>query len=115
MAIRPTFDGRSIEIGYTLDPSAWGQGYATEAVHALTERLCSNDQVTRISAILHPDNVGSAQVLERTGFQCEGHTRLSYWVGDDNSDDLLYEQYGFVPNGKIVNGEPAAVLTIEDT
>jgi RimJ/RimL family protein N-acetyltransferase len=90
LAIHPTFDGRSIEIGYTLDPSAWGQGYATEAVHALTERLWSNDQVTRISAMLHPDNVGSAQVLERTGFRCEGHTRLSYWVGDDNSDDLLY-------------------------
>jgi len=29
-------------------------------------------------------------VLERAGFVFEGHTRLSYWVGDDNSDDWIY-------------------------
>lgn len=90
VAIHPTFDGRSVEIGYTLAPAAWGKGYASEAVAALVDRLWSDDRVTRISAMLHPDNTASERVLERNGFRFEGHTRLSYWVGDDNSDDLLY-------------------------
>lgn len=90
LALHPTFDGRSIEIGYTLHPSAWGQGYALEAVNALIDRLWSNARVTRLSAMLHPDNVASEQVLERSGFRFEGRTRRSYWVGDENSDDLVY-------------------------
>ncbi len=90
LAIHPTFDGQSIEIGYTLRSSAWGQGYAYEAVDALIDRLWSDDRVTRISAMLHPDNLASERVLERTGFEFEGHTRLSYWVDDENSDDLIY-------------------------
>jgi diamine N-acetyltransferase len=40
--------------------------------------------------MLHPDNRASAMVLERTGFLFEGHTRLSFWLGDDNSDDWIY-------------------------
>jgi RimJ/RimL family protein N-acetyltransferase len=90
LALHPTWDGRSIEIGYSLAPSAWGRGYASEAVGALVERLWSDPNVTRLSAMLHPDNVASEQVLERTGFLFEGRTRLSYWVADDNTDDLLY-------------------------
>jgi RimJ/RimL family protein N-acetyltransferase len=90
LAIHPTFDGRSIEIGYTLRSSAWGQGYAYEAVDALIDRFWSDDRVTRISAMLHPDNLASERVLERTGFTFEGHTRLSYWVDNENSDDLIY-------------------------
>jgi RimJ/RimL family protein N-acetyltransferase len=90
LALHPTFDGRSIEIGYTLRSAVWGQGYAYEAVDALIDRLWSDDRVTRISAMLHPDNHGSERVLERTGFRFEGHTRLSYWVDERNSDDLIY-------------------------
>ena len=90
LAIHPTFGLRSIEIGYTFHPNYWGQGYAVEAVNGLIDRLFERPDVSRISAMLHPDNVASAQVLERSGFQLEGHTKLSYWVGEDNSDDLLY-------------------------
>ncbi len=90
LVIHPTWDGRSVEIGYTLARSAWGNGYATEAVQALIARLFENRQLTRIHAMLHPDNTPSARVLERTGFLYEGRTKLSYWVGDDNSDDLFY-------------------------
>ena len=90
LALHATWDGRSIEIGYTLAPSAWGRGYALEAVDALVDHLWTDQRVTRLSAMLHPDNVASEQVLERTGFRFEGRTRLSYWVGDDNTDDLLY-------------------------
>jgi RimJ/RimL family protein N-acetyltransferase len=90
VAVHMTWDLRSAEIGYTLAKSAWGNGYATEAVLALVEWLFADPRLTRISGQLHPDNVASAMVLERAGFLFEGHTRLSYWVGTDNSDDWIF-------------------------
>ncbi len=46
--------------------------------------------MTRVEGMLHPDNPASAMVLERVGMLFEGHTRSSFWVGDENSDDWLY-------------------------
>lgn len=83
-------EGRGAEIGYTLAQEHWGNGYATEAVAELVRWLFERPEITRLKGQLHPDNIASAQVLERTGFVFEGHTRLSYWVDDDNSDDWLY-------------------------
>ncbi len=90
LALRLAWGGRMAEIGYTLASAHWGNGYATEAVAALLEWLFTEVGVTRVEGKLHPDNVASARVLERTGFLHEGRTRLSYWVGDENSDDDLY-------------------------
>jgi RimJ/RimL family protein N-acetyltransferase len=90
LCVRLSWSERCAEIGYTLDRLAWGHGYAVEAVEALVEWLWKSPAITRVQATLHPDNIASAQVLERTGFVFEGRTRLSFWVGDDNSDDGLY-------------------------
>ncbi len=90
LVVHMTWEMRSAEIGYTLGSRHWGKGYATEAAQALIEFLFTDPSVTRISASLHPDNIASAMVLERLGFVFEGHTRLSFWVGADNSDDWLY-------------------------
>ncbi len=90
LAFNLSWGGRASEIGYTLARRHWGNGYATEALNGLLEWLFQVLKVTRVSGLLHPDNVASAMVLERTGFVFEGHTRLSYWVGDDNSDDWIY-------------------------
>lgn len=90
VAVRLSWGGRSAEIGYTLSPEHWGQGYATEAAAALLDRLFADEAMTRVEGRLHPDNTASAMVLERIGMVYEGRTRLSYWVGDDNTDDLIY-------------------------
>jgi RimJ/RimL family protein N-acetyltransferase len=90
LVVHLTWGGRCAEIGCTLAKSAWGGGYAVEAVEALVDWLWSFPEITRVHATIHPDNVAAAQVLERTGFDFEGRTRLSYWVGDENSDDGLY-------------------------
>ena len=81
---------RAAEIGYTLAREHWGHGYAVEAVTELVRWLFETRGVTRLVGQLHPDNIASAQVLERTGFRFEGHTRGSFWLGDENSDDWLY-------------------------
>ena len=90
IAVRLTFEGRSAEIGYTLSREHWGRGYATEAVEGLVAYLFDEMCVARVSAMVHPDNVGSARVLERCGFLFEGHTRDSFWLGDEGSDDWIY-------------------------
>jgi RimJ/RimL family protein N-acetyltransferase len=82
--------GRSAEIGYTFARESWGHGYATEATAALVDHLFSRPDMTRLHATLHPDNHRSARLLEHLGFRYEGRTKLSYWVGDENTDDALY-------------------------
>ncbi len=90
LVVHLTWEGRTAEIGYTLARSAWGRGYAVEAATALVAYLFESLGVTRVEAGLHPDNPASAMVLERIGMLFEGHTRSSFWLGDDNSDDWLY-------------------------
>ncbi len=85
-----TNGSRTAEVGYSLASRYWGQGYATEALAALVDWAFDGLPVTRLAGMLHPDNRASAMVLERTGFLFEGHTRLSFWLGEDNSDDWVY-------------------------
>ncbi len=90
LALHLSWGGRTAEVGYTFGPEHWGHGYATEALHALLTHLFDEMDITRATGQLHPDNLASARVLERCGFEFEGHTRNSYWSGDDNSDDWIY-------------------------
>ena len=90
LAVRLGWGGRSAEVGYTFAREAWGHGYASEATGAFVDHLFGRAEMTRVHATLHPDNHRSARVLENLGFLFEGRTKLSFWVGDDNSDDALY-------------------------
>lgn len=90
LVVHLTWQGRTAEIGYTLARDAWGNGYAVEAATALVRYLFDDLGVTRVEAMLHPDNPASAMVLERVGLIFEGHTRLSFWLDGDNSDDWIY-------------------------
>lgn len=90
LAVHLTWQGRTAEIGYSLARDAWGKGYAVEAATELVRYLFDDVGVTRVEAMLHPDNPASAMVLERLGMRFEGHTRSSFWLGDDNSDDWIY-------------------------
>lgn len=90
LAVHLSNGARTAEIGYTFDPQVWGRGYAVEAAEAVVTYLFETVGVSRVAGRLHPDNIASAQVLERIGMTFEGHTRLSHWLGDQNSDDWIY-------------------------
>jgi RimJ/RimL family protein N-acetyltransferase len=90
LALHMSEDGRTAEIGYTFASENWGKGYASEAVDAFLGYLFDELDVTRVFGMLHPDNPGSAMVLERNGFLFEGHTRSSFWLNDEVSDDWIY-------------------------
>jgi RimJ/RimL family protein N-acetyltransferase len=90
LALHLSWANRTAEIGYTLAREHWSKGYAVEAAAALVTYLFDTIGVTRVFGMLHPANPASAMVLERLGMRFEGHTRASFWVGDDNSDDWIY-------------------------
>ena len=59
-------------IGYVLTPSAWGQGFATEACRWLVASLQKRFVLTEILATVDTRNLRSLRVLERLGFHCVG-------------------------------------------
>jgi RimJ/RimL family protein N-acetyltransferase len=90
LAVHLSWEGRTAEVGYTFAKENWGKGYATEGLAAMIEYLFVVVGVTRVFGMLHPDNPASAMVLERSGLLFEGHTRSSFWLGDEVSDDWIY-------------------------
>ncbi|MGF1617881.1 MAG: GNAT family N-acetyltransferase [Acidimicrobiia bacterium] len=90
LALHLTQEARTAEVGYTFCRDHWGKGYASEALGALVEYLFEELGVTRVFGMLHPDNPASAMVMERNGFLFEGHTRSSFWLNDEVSDDWIY-------------------------
>ena len=90
LALHLSWEGRTAEVGYTFWPRHWGKRYAVEALEALIAYLYERLHVTRVFGMLHPDNPASAMVLERSGMLFEGHTRSSFWLGDECSDDWIY-------------------------
>ncbi len=79
------------ELGYRLGPSAWGQGYASEAAQALVAFGFAKLGLHRISAMCHPENSGSQRVMEKIGMRYEGHLREDFRNRDGSwRDSLLY-------------------------
>ncbi|MGC4047903.1 MAG: GNAT family N-acetyltransferase [Armatimonas sp.] len=58
----------SIEIGYGLNPDAWGKGYATEIVGAFTAWLLQQPNVKTVRADTAVGNLASQRVLQKNGF-----------------------------------------------
>jgi RimJ/RimL family protein N-acetyltransferase len=78
------------EIGYALGRPYWGSGYMHEALQALLYYAFQTLELNRLEADIDPRNQASAKVLERLGFQKEGHLRERWIVNDEISDTWLY-------------------------
>ncbi len=57
------------EIGYRLHAHAWGQGYATEALIAVTQHAARLPDINRVVAEARADNAASIRVLEKAAFR----------------------------------------------
>jgi len=76
----------SIVLGYDLLPKYWGNGYATEAIHAIIKAALSDQlpwgPIHRIEAETVPGNARSESVLCKLGFKEEGLRRdAGFWKG----------------------------------
>jgi ribosomal-protein-alanine N-acetyltransferase len=84
---RPHPINRRVEMGYTLSRAYWGQGLATEAVKVLIDFGFEKMNLVRIEAVVLPEHLASARVLEKSGMQFEGILR-SYQVWRNKPCDL---------------------------
>ncbi len=65
------------ELGYRFLPEFWGMGLATEAGQASIEFARADLHLSRLVALVHPENVASANVVTKLGFTVEKQLRYS--------------------------------------
>jgi ribosomal-protein-alanine N-acetyltransferase len=65
------------EVGFLLDRSFWGKGYATEAAQASLKFGFEHFSLYHIIALVHPDNLASRRVIEKCGMSYMEN--LSLW------------------------------------
>lgn len=80
LLLRPTEDGKWVELGYRLVQRAWGKGIVTEASRACLRAAFDIWQVPEVMAVIYPGNIKSARVVEKLGFQ--PHGRMSIYDMD---------------------------------
>ncbi|QYM71695.1 GNAT family N-acetyltransferase [Pseudochrobactrum sp. Wa41.01b-1] len=59
--------GPEVEIGWRLNRSAWGRGFAAEAVRPIIEHAFHTVGLKRIVADINPSNLSSLRVAEKIG------------------------------------------------
>jgi RimJ/RimL family protein N-acetyltransferase len=60
-----------VEVGWRLHPSAWGNGYATEAARAALASAWAELGLDRVIAVIDPGNAPSIAVANRLGMAVE--------------------------------------------
>ncbi len=68
-------DARIGSIAYYVDPSKWGNGYATEGGQAMLRFAFETLDLYRMVGTCMAHNTASRRVLEKLGFQFEGIAR----------------------------------------
>ena len=63
---------RGLELGYWVGEPHWGNGYATEAAHALIDLAFRATEVAHINVSCRAVNGGSRRVIHKCGFQYVG-------------------------------------------
>ena len=67
-----TIDGRpEVELAYLIDPARWGEGFATEAAHAIVRHAHAVLGIERLIGLIDPENAASVRVAEKVGMRFE--------------------------------------------
>ncbi len=70
---------KKISIGYRLLERCWGRGIATKALKLMTDYLYSETDIEIITASTLPENIASAKVLRKNGFELVVHGSDEDW------------------------------------
>ena len=69
-----------LEVGWTMHPAHWGNGYATEAGRAAVDWGFANHAVDELVSVILPDNLASQAVASRLGFRWREDRILPHFV-----------------------------------
>ncbi|BDH44181.1 N-acetyltransferase GCN5 [Salmonella enterica subsp. enterica serovar Choleraesuis] len=78
------------EVGFMLDPAAFGQGYGSESLRAVCRMAFSNPSMRKLTATVTVGNQASRNTLEKCNFQLEGCLRENYMIGGEWKDDWIF-------------------------
>lgn len=78
------------EIGYILHPSAWGQGYMTEAISAALDYGFTHLKLHGVEANTSVANEASKALLLKCGFVLEAHFRENWHFNGAFLDSLIF-------------------------
>jgi RimJ/RimL family protein N-acetyltransferase len=78
------------ELGYVLARKYWGRGITTIGAVKAIEEGFSKLLLTRIEALVDPDNIASQRVLEKAGMKQEGLLKNHISFKGQIRDRLLY-------------------------
>jgi RimJ/RimL family protein N-acetyltransferase len=81
---------RQVELGYRIHPAHQRQGYAREAVAAITDWLIEAHAIHRFVGVAAAENAASVALLGSLGFRQEGHFRQSFWCNGEWLDDRYF-------------------------
>ena len=86
---RPNAEHRRAEIGFALARTAWGNGYASDAVRLAIAYAFDVLDLNRLEADVDPRNTASLRTLEKLGFVREGYQRERYLLNGEVQDSVL--------------------------
>lgn len=89
---------RRAEVGYILSNRYWRKGLTTEALNVLITYSFHELNLNRLEADIDPDNIASAMLLQKCGFEHEGRLKERWIVNDIPSDSDIY---GLLQSSKI--------------
>ncbi|MBO5105572.1 MAG: GNAT family N-acetyltransferase [Clostridia bacterium] len=84
------YSGKIFTVGYTLSKIYQHNGYATEALKALTDYLFGELFAERVQAKVIPENEASCRLLERVGFKKEGTLKKGAFCKTECVDVFIY-------------------------
>jgi ribosomal-protein-alanine N-acetyltransferase len=93
-----------IQFGYTLSPSYWNKGYATEACSRMIGLLKTMKGIRRIGTFVDLDNVASMRVLLKSGLTQEGI--LQHWMKFPNQENKPKDCAVFILPGAKASEDP---------
>ena len=78
------------EVGYSLDPEFWGNGYMSEAFHLVIPFGFHEMHLHSFEGNVNPYNENSIRILEKHGFRKEAYFRENYFFDGNFLDSMIF-------------------------
>ena len=88
------YEKKSAEIGFALAENQWSKGIITEAVKKIIEFGFEKMELGTITSRCKPENIGSAKVLEKCGFEYEGTIENQMYIKGKFENMRMYSMNG---------------------